>query len=167
MPDHIEIERAAAATDEVRSLVAELEATLSANYEPHQRHGLKLDAIFRPHIRFFVARLNGAAVGCGGIAFCEGFAELKRMYVRAAMRGRGVAPAVLARLEYEARAAGYGSVCLETGTLQHAAMRFYERSGFVRCRAFGDYARMAPDAIETSVFMEKSLAALLGRGRAG
>ena len=50
-----------------------------------------LDAIFQPHVRFFVARLDGEAVGCGGVALFEGFAEVKRMYVREAARGRGVA----------------------------------------------------------------------------
>ena len=157
MLEPIEIQPSTAPTAEVRTLVAELEAALAANYAPHQRHGLKLDAIFQPHIRFFVARLGHEPAGCGGIAFLDGFAELKRMYVRQALRGRGVAPAILARLEAEARAAGYDIVRLETGTLQHAAMRFYERSGYAVCGAFGDYARMAPAAVETSVFMEKPI----------
>jgi putative acetyltransferase len=157
MPDTIEIEPVTSPTDEVRALIGELEATLSANYEPHQRHGLKLQAIFQPHIFFCIARLNGHAVGCGGIAFFDGFAELKRMYVRDALRGRGIAPAILARLEQEARAAGYHTVRLETGTLQHAAMRFYSRAGFATCGPFGDYATMPPAATEASVFMEKPL----------
>ena len=70
----IAIERATAATDEVRHLIAELEAVLSAEYAPEQQHGLQLDALFEPHIRFFVVRLSGVAVGCGGIALLDGFA---------------------------------------------------------------------------------------------
>ena len=62
----ISIELAAAPTDEVRALVHELETILAAEYPPEQRHGLALDAIFQPHIKFFVARLDGVAVGCGG-----------------------------------------------------------------------------------------------------
>ena len=67
--DRIVIELVTAATEEVRALVAELDAVLAAQYPPHQRHGLKLDAIFQPHVRFFVARLEGAAVGVrrGGV----------------------------------------------------------------------------------------------------
>ncbi|MBV8912921.1 MAG: M20/M25/M40 family metallo-hydrolase, partial [Acetobacteraceae bacterium] len=156
MPN-IELGSVTSPTADACTLVAELEATLSANYEPHQRHGLKLDAIFQPHIRFFVARLDGEPVGCGGIALFDGFAEVKRMYVRAAVRGQGVAPAILARLEQEASAAGYDTIRLETGTLQHAAMRFYLRSGYTTCGPFGDYVRMAPEAIEASVFMAKRL----------
>jgi putative acetyltransferase len=155
--DEIVVERVTGPTEEVRRLVGELEAALSANYAPHQRHGLKLDALFQPGIRFFVARFDGEAVGCGGIALLDGFAELKRMYVRDGVRGRGVAPAILARLEREAREAGYEVGRLETGTLQHQAIRFYGRSGFRTCGAFGGYATMAPGQIDTSVFMEKAL----------
>src|SRR6202012_100938 len=106
----------------VRKLIAELDQTLSAEYPPEQRHGLALDAIFQPHVRFFVARLNGEAVGCGGGALFDGFAEVKRMYVREAARGHGVAQALLQQLEAEARKAGLSVLRLETGDQQHAAM---------------------------------------------
>ncbi len=76
----IEIISAPAPTEELRQLVGELEAVLSAEYPPEQRHGLTLEAIFQPHIRFFVARLHGMAVGCDGVALLDGFAEVKRMY---------------------------------------------------------------------------------------
>ena len=153
----ITVELAPAATDEVRILVDELEQVLAAEYPPEQRHGLALDAIFQPHIRFFVARLDGAAVGCGGVAFLAGFAEVKRMYVRDAARGCGVAPALLARIEREARDAGVALLRLETGVNQRAALRFYEREGFLPCAVFGDYAAMPPHAIAHSTFMEKRL----------
>jgi putative acetyltransferase len=130
---------------------------LSAEYPPEQRHGLALDAIFQPHIRFFVARLDGVAVGCGGVAVFADFAEVKRMYVRDAVRGQGVAPAILAQLEAAARDAGQRVLRLETGDRQHAAMRFYERCGFRRCAVFGAYADLPPHTIATSVFMEKAL----------
>lgn len=146
------------ATEDARALVAELEEVLGAEYPPEQRHGLSIDAIFQPHVRFFVARLDGRAVGCGGVALFDGFAEVKRMYVRSEARGQGVADAVLARLEAEARAAGLQVLRLETGDRQLAAMRFYERAGFRHCNVFGAYAAMPPSAITTSVFYEKLLA---------
>ncbi len=134
---------------------------LGAEYPPEQRHGLAVAAIFQPHLRFFLARLGETAVGCGGIALFADFAEVKRMYVRDVARGRGVAQALLARLEAEARSAGLDVVRLETGDRQFAAMRLYTRAGFQRCSAFGAYASMAPDRIATSVFLEKRLAAPL------
>jgi putative acetyltransferase len=157
--DEITIELVSSATHDVRNLIAELDQILSAEYPPEQRHGLALDAIFKPSIRFFVARLNGAAVGCGGVAMFPGFAEVKRMYVRDVARGRGVAQAILARIEREARDAGLVLLRLETGLRQIAALRFYQGAGFQICPAFGAYATMAPQAIATSVFLQKQLAA--------
>jgi putative acetyltransferase len=157
--DGLTIALVASATDDVRALVGELERTLSAEYPPEQRHGLALDAIFQPHIRFFVAHVNGVAVGCGGVALFPDYAEVKRMFVREAARGRGVAQALLTRIEHQARNAGLDVLRLETGTRQHAAMRLYEQAGFWRCAAFGSYATMPTQAVATSVFLEKRLAA--------
>jgi putative acetyltransferase len=154
----VRIEAVPAATEEVRSLVDELETLLSAVYPPEQRHGLALDAIFQPHIRFFLARLRGGAVGCGGVALFPDFAEVKRMYVRDVARGKGVADALLARIEEEVRDAGLSILRLETGERQVAAMRFYARAGFRRCQAFGNYTLMSPQSIATSAFFEKRIA---------
>jgi putative acetyltransferase len=154
----ITIERTTHATDDAHALIEELEADLSGDFEPHQRHGLSLDKIFQPHIAFFIARVDGKAVGCGGIAFEEGFAELKRMYVRPHARGTGVVQAVIAQLEAEAKARGVTRLLLETGDVLHAALRVYERAGFKRCEAFGDYLALPPHTIERSVFFEKHLA---------
>jgi putative acetyltransferase len=155
--DSITIELVPDVTDDVRVLIGELDQELSAEYAPEQRHGLALDAIFAPNIRFYLARLSGAAVGCGGVAFLADFAEVKRMYVREVARGRGVAQALLARIEDEASDAGFSLLQLETGARQMTALRFYQRVGFRICAAFGAYATMAPQAIATSVFLQKQL----------
>jgi putative acetyltransferase len=154
----VDIERITTATDDVRLLIGELDEVLAAEYLPEQRHGLALEALFEPHIRFFLARLNGAAIGCGGLALFDDFAEVKRMYVREPARGRGVAQALLTRIETEARVAGFGVLRLETGERQAAALRFSSRAGFRPCAAFGDSAAMCPEAVATSIFMEKRLA---------
>jgi len=157
--DEIAIELAPSATDDARALIGELDRTLSAEYSLEQRHGLALDAIFQPHVQFFLARLDGMAVGCGGVALFADFAEVKRMYVRYMARGRGVAQALLARIETAACEAGLALLRLETGDRQMAALRVYARAGFQPCAAFGAYAAMAPQAIATSVFLEKRLTA--------
>ncbi len=155
--DDIVVEAVAVATDEVRELIAELDATLALAYTAEQQHGLDVAAIFQPQMRFFIARRAGVALGCGGVALFPTFAEVKRVYVRPNARGRGVAQALLARIEREASAEGHTVLRLETGDRQLAALRLYERAGFVPCDAFGDYAEMTPHAIATSVFMEKRL----------
>jgi putative acetyltransferase len=153
--DEVRIQIALAATDEVRLLIGELEAVLAAEYPPEQRHGFSLDAIFQPHVRFFLARRQGAAVGCGGVALFPDFAEVKRIYVRDTARGQGVADAILARIEQEVRGAGLSVLRLETGVRQIAAMRLYARAGFRECAAFGAYALKAPQSIAASVFFAK------------
>ncbi|MDT7951757.1 MAG: GNAT family N-acetyltransferase [Acetobacteraceae bacterium] len=151
------IERVTIPTEAARVLVGELDTVLSGAYPPEQRHGLSLDAIFQPHIHFFVAMMESEAAGCGGVALLDGFAEVKRIYVRSTWRGRGIAQAIMARLASVAIEHGYGLLRLETGDVQFEALRFYEREGFTGCGPFGAYASLPPATITTSVFMEKAL----------
>jgi putative acetyltransferase len=154
---NLTIERVEVATDEVRQLIAELDAALARDYLPEQRHAVSLEQLFGGNMRFFVARVDSVAVGGGGVAFYDGFAEVKRMYTRPAARRIGVAAGVLRRLEREARMAGYSVLRLETGMYQTEAIGFYLRGGFELCDAFGDYASMTPCSIETSVFCQKTI----------
>jgi ribosomal protein S18 acetylase RimI-like enzyme len=158
----IELVEATARTADVAALIGELNDELGALYTPDQRHGLALDAIFQPDIRFFLARREGRAVGCGGVAFLDGFAELKRMYVRPEARGQGIADAIIARLAAESLTSGRDLLRLETGSHSLAAIGFYSRQGFRTCDAFAPYAAMPRAAIITSVFMEKRLSTPLG-----
>ncbi|MGA9871552.1 MAG: GNAT family N-acetyltransferase [Rhodococcus sp. (in: high G+C Gram-positive bacteria)] len=91
---------------------------------------------------FVVARDDDAVgVGCGALRLLDaGEAEIKRMYVIPAERGRGAAVAILRKLEESARARGIGVLKLETGTGQPDAMRFYEREGYEKVDSFGPYA---------------------------
>ena len=139
------LEHVESPTDDARALIGELDAELSGPYSAEQRHGLSIERVFRPGILFFIARLDGRAVGCGGVAIDDGFDA----------RGGKVAVAIVARLEQAAREQGISRLVLETGDAQLAAIRFYEREGFTRCGAFGDYAAMAPHEIVRSVFFEK------------
>jgi len=130
---------------------------LGAVYEAHQRHGLSIVQLFEPNVHFFLARLDGIAVGCGGVAVLEDYAEVKRMYTRPAARGRVVAKALLYRIEDEARRANKSILRLETGTHQQEAIGLYECTGFRPRDPFGPYAAMPACNIETSLFFEKIL----------
>lgn len=144
-------------TDDLRSLIAELDAELARHYEPSQRHGLTLESLFNSPVHFFIIRTHDAAIGCGGIAIADGFAELKRMYIRPAARGRGAADQLLAHLETAAREQQRTLIRLETGVHQHAAIRFYQRAGFAPCCAFPPYDAMPANTVATSVFLEKRI----------
>jgi GNAT superfamily N-acetyltransferase len=69
----------------------------------------------------------------------DGDAEVKRMFVIAEMRGRGLARRILAALEEDARAAGRVRMVLETGTKQPEAIALYTASGYEPCTKFGYY----------------------------
>ena len=69
----------------------------------------------------------------------DGDAELKRMFVVEAMRGRGLARRMLTALEADARAAGRRRMVLETGTKQPEAIALYTSSGYEPCVKFGYY----------------------------
>jgi putative acetyltransferase len=79
------------------------------------------------------------------------------MYVRNSRAGAEW-QALLASIERETRDAGLTLLRMETGVRQTAALRFYRRAGFHTCAAFGAYATMAPQAVATSVFLQKELA---------
>src|SRR5712691_3421799 len=153
----IVIEQLAGPTPDVRDLIAELDAVLGAVYEPEQQHGLSIEQVFEPNLRFFFAHLGDRAVGCGAVALFSDYAEVKRMYAREAARGRGVGKALLARIEREARDAGKPVLRLETGTYQAAAIGLYEVCGFRLCGAFGHYAALPSHKIAASLFYEKPL----------
>jgi putative acetyltransferase len=108
-------------------------------------------------VRFFLARSDGMAVGCGGVALGDDYAEVKRMYTRPPARGRGVAKALLRQIEDEARSAGVPVLQIETGIRQHEAIGLYQAAGFRSCGPFGPYAAMPAARIETSLFFEKNL----------
>jgi putative acetyltransferase len=77
---NITIERVIQATPEVHDLIGELNDVLGAVYVAHQRHGLSIEQLFEPNVRFFIARLENLAVGCGGVALFDDYAEVRRSY---------------------------------------------------------------------------------------
>jgi putative acetyltransferase len=138
---------------EVAQLIAALDAYQDTLYPPECRYALDVTAVAAADMRFAVARnAAGQALGCGAVVLSDGHGEIKRMWVQPEARGQGVAQALLALLEAEARAAACPSLVLETGPKQPAAIALYARQGFVRCGPFGDY-RDDP----MSVFMRKPL----------
>ncbi len=139
---------------DVMALIEELDAYQRPLYPAESHHGIDIDALSAPNVLFAVVRDDGGrAVACGAILVTPEFGELKRMFVMPALRGRGLAGALLGALEQAARDRGCTAFALETGYLQPEAIRLYERAGYVACGPFGDYG---PDP--NSVFMRKSLA---------
>jgi len=127
-------------TADARALIAELEAHLESLYPRESRHGYSVEKLIADAVAFFLIRQDGAPAGCGGIQlFGAEYGEIKRMYVRPQFRGLGLARLMLNHLADYARERGVGLLRLETGIHQHAAIGLYERAGFRRIPAFGEY----------------------------
>jgi putative acetyltransferase len=140
--------------DDVRVLIAELNATLLELTPPEFCFHMTVEEMAGADTTVFVARDGGAAVACGALKRHEGgIGEVKRMYTRPSHRGRKIGAQVVARVEALARAEGLKRLVLETGDRHPAAWAVYERAGFTRCGPVLDY----PDS-EWSVFYEKNLA---------
>lgn len=127
-------------------------ALMEALFPPEENFFLDIDALTAPDIRFFTARIGEQISGTGALAIREGYGEVKSMFVDEAARGRGIADALLRRIEDEARNLNLPCLRLETGNLLKAAHALYARHGFDLRGPFGNY----PDA-PSSIFMEKQL----------
>jgi GNAT superfamily N-acetyltransferase len=121
-------------------LIEELEAHLASLYPSESRHGYSVDKLIREEVAFFLVRDGATPAGCGGVQlFGAEFAELKRMYVRPAHRGRGLGRLMLDHLTRHARRNGVSLLRLETGIHQAAAIAMYERAGFRQIPPFAGY----------------------------
>ena len=80
---------------------------------------------------FFVAYGGDRLAGMFGLErLGAASAELRRMYVDRACRGRGLARLMLARAEQICREAGTPVLTLSTSELQQAALALYRKSGY-------------------------------------
>jgi GNAT superfamily N-acetyltransferase len=82
-----------------------------------------------------VTEVDGVPVGCASLRAArpgspEGSAEVKKLYVQDTARGAGVARALLAALEDDARARGLTQIILQTGTRQPEAISLYLSTGY-------------------------------------
>ena len=142
------------------ALDPELAALVTAQQRETREIGAGPDtAVFAPDddVAYLVAALDGRAVACGAWrALTVEVAELRRMYVRPAFRGRGIARQLIVAIEEEALAADRPVIRLETGRHLPAAIALYQSSGYRQIPAYGEYA-----GNPYSVCFEKRLAALV------
>ncbi|MEO8103147.1 MAG: GNAT family N-acetyltransferase [Betaproteobacteria bacterium] len=93
-----------------------------------------------PHGAFYLIRVNNEVekdvendvAGMGGLRrMGDGVAEIKRIYVRPAFRGKNLGQSILERLLADAREFGYREIRLDTAPFMQSAQRLYEGAGFV------------------------------------
>ena len=129
--------------DDVREMVAALDAAMRPLSPPEFQFQLTVEEMAEPSVTVFVARDGaGRALGMGSLKeHGEGLGEVKLMYTRPEVRGRRIGSRLVARIEALARQRGVTRLVLETGEGPgfEPAWRVYERSGYRTCRAVLDY----------------------------
>jgi len=134
------------------ALLKQSHALMQELFPPEENYYLEVGELVADDIHFYTARIGDDIVGTGALRVCDGYGEIKSMFVDQNTRGKGVADAILRQIEDQARDLHLPWLKLETGNILHAAQKLYARHGFVPCGPFGDYP-----AVQSSVFMEKPL----------
>ena len=106
---------------------------------------------------FIVARENGHLAG--GVALRSvgeaslHLGEIKRLWVRPDLRGRGVAHLLMDRAQAEARELRMVQLLLETGEKQPEALSFYLKTGWSRIGNFPDGLWSYPQGLKFAKFL--------------
>lgn len=141
--------------DEIRVLIAELNAHLLELSPPEFCSHLTVEQMAEPGVSVWVARQDGQAVACGALKrHTATVGEVKRMYTKPAFRGLGIGSQILAAIIEAARLDGLSELVLETGHRHPDAWALYEKAGFSRRGPVLDY----PDT-DYSVFYQKQISA--------
>ena len=84
-----------------------------------------------------LAELGGLPAGCVALRPLDGKrCEMKRLYVRAAFRGAGLAGILVEHVIERARAQGYREMYLDTMPKMRAARLMYDMLGFKACAPY-------------------------------
>src|SRR5882724_1554789 len=120
----LSIAQEAPTQDEVLRLLRQSDEHAMSLYPPKSNHLVDVDALSMANVRFFVARWNGQAIGFGAMVVnaADASAELKRLFVDPAARGRGAARMMLECIEGQAERLGVRLILLETGTSSAEAL---------------------------------------------
>ena len=138
-------------TDVIR-LIEQLDAYQSSMYPPESNHLDSLDELSKSNV-FFLAAYSGSEIcGIGSVKRIDDYGEIKRVYVTLDQRGKGIAKAIMEKLEVHLIENDIAYARLETGIHQTEALVLYEKLGYYRIGPFGEYQE---DPL--SVFMEKKL----------
>ena len=134
------------------ALIDASQQALEEVFAPEDIFSFSPEELALPEVTFLVARQNANPMGCVAMVDCGDYAEVKRLYVGPAGRGKGVARALMAELEARAGALGHRYVRLETGDALGPATTLYRSLGYGVRGPFGNYPEHP-----ASLFMEKPL----------
>jgi DNA-binding MarR family transcriptional regulator/GNAT superfamily N-acetyltransferase len=139
----VEIAGDAPDSGDARSCLSEYFRELGARFEGgfhHEKEALADAAEMAPPTGVFVlARLDGEAIGCGGLKRIDGATgEIKRVWTAPKARGMGVARRMLRALDAAARDMGFKTLRLDTNRALKEAHALYRKEGFREIARFND-----------------------------
>lgn len=138
---------------EVLRLMEMSNAYMASLYPAESNHMVDIDALEKPTVSFFVARHDGAIVGCCALVEAgDGTAEIKRMFVDPSARGLRIGQMMMDALIARGQGLGLSAIRLETGISQPEAIGLYRKAGFAEIEPFEPY-KLDP----LSMFMELKL----------
>ncbi len=127
---------------DVRALLELHFSAMRSTSPPEACHVLAIDGLRERGLTFWSMREHGRLLGIGALKqLTADHGEVKSMRTAQDALGRGVGSAMLAHIVAEARLRGFARLSLETGNTGPfaAALRLYQREGFVPCGPFGGY----------------------------
>lgn len=138
---------------------APVEAEITRTFYPQAKYRAVMDALPDLHARprgvILLATLGDVPVGCGMThALNDQDAEIKRLFVTPAARGRAVAHKLCTALIDQARADGFTRIVLDTSSGLSAAQALYTKLGF---RARGPYQDVPKAVLPHLRFYERAL----------
>jgi GNAT superfamily N-acetyltransferase len=117
----------------------ELDRRFDGGFDQAAALPLSADELTPPRGLVILARLDGQAVGCGGLKLSDPeVAEIKRLWLSPEVRGRGWGGRLLAELEARAAAAGRSRVRLDSNRSLVEAIAMYRGRGYRDVLPFND-----------------------------
>lgn len=98
----------------------------------------------------FLGRRTAGVIALRRLPQVPGAGEVKRLFVRPAHRGQGLAAGLLEALEAYARRSGYRWLYLDTTDEMVRAARFYRSHGYRACARYNDNS-------QATIFLRKKL----------
>lgn len=139
----VELSVADPASPEASACIAEylqeLQSRFEEGFDPRRSVSAEPDEMVPPAGVFLLARLEGNAIGCGGLKVTSpGEGEIKRMWIAPALRGLGLAQRMLEALEAHAASMKLHTLRLDTNRCLVEAHALYLRNGYREIAPYND-----------------------------
>lgn len=152
MDDQIRIVKSTSEDKDFIALVASLDQSLWESY-PELKVDYWGNNIMEMNPNVVIIYLNDVAIACACFKkYNINTIEIKRMFVSAEFRGKGLAQKMLRELESWAKEAGFSFSILETLYKQNAAIAMYQKWGYVVIENYAPYIGR-----ESSICMKKNI----------